>query len=360
MQTVHGGNLADAAARYGRRPEEFIDFSASINPLGLSPRVTEALLANIASIVHYPDTACRLARRALAEWLGVDPSCIIVSNGAAELIHLVVGVLPPRRALLAAPSFSEYGAALAARGVALEWIRFDAADGFAFRTERWLERLAAADIVFIGNPNNPTGRSVPRDGLLAVVERAAAHGAMVVVDEAFLDFLPDAESRTLVHEAAGRDGVFVIRSLTKFFALPGLRIGCGVGIPGLVERLRRARDPWSVNTLAQVAAVAALGDREYIDRTRSLITEEREYLWQGLRKLPGLRPYPAEANFILIELTGNAPTAAELRDRLGREGVLIRDCADFPGLTPHFFRVAVRRRDENRRLLALLEQALVV
>ncbi len=354
----HGGDLLSAAERYGLSPDSFIDFSASINPLGVPPRVTSALCQAVPSLVHYPDPASRKPREALAAFLGVDAACLMLGNGAAEIIYLLTRVFRPKRALVAAPSFSLYSKALSLAGAEVRAIPLVPDDGFRLTAEMvWQEADgsgAGAGAIFLANPNNPTGRAIELPELDLIVALAEEKGLLLVMDEAFLTFLPDWRERSLVYKASLSPNVVVLGSLTKFFALPGLRVGYAVAIPETVERLQAARDPWSVNTLAQVAVAEAVRDEEYIRETRELIQRERVFLYGSLRRIPSLKPYPSDANFLLVE-TGDAPA---LRDALGRRGILIRDCSNFNGLTPGFFRVAVRGRDDNICLLNALQECL--
>lgn len=347
----HGGTVYAAARLLGVAPEEILDFSASINPLGPPPGVREAVMATFDRVVHYPDPASTELREALARRHGVDPGNICPANGSTELIHLLPRLFPGSRALVVAPPFSEYAAALEKGGWDIHYLFLQPDDGFLLSLRSLEERLADGfDLLVLANPGNPTGALVPLPQVAEILEICRLTGTVPVVDEAFMDFCEE-ESAISSVVADGRG--IVLRSLTKFYALPGLRLGCAVAAPGIIERLAGLIPPWSVGTLAQAAGVAALADDGYRERTLRLISEEREFLAAGLAALPGVRPFPSAANYLLAELTSGL-SATTLREWLLPHRILIRDCANFPGLNDRFFRVAVRSRRENERLLATL------
>jgi threonine-phosphate decarboxylase len=221
--------------------------------------------------------------------------------------------------------------------------------------ERLLKELNECDLVFLCNPNNPTGRLETRSDLAKIITAARATGTMVVIDEAFMDFIPDREDYTLVRQAGQPGGPVVLYSLTKFFGIPGLRLGAVVAPPELAGRLERTRDPWSVNTMAQVAGLVALGEKAYMEETRALVERERCFLKEELARLPGVAVFPGTANYLLLDIRGTGLDAGTLTEKMCRLGILVRDCSSFSGLGDGFIRVAVRLRFENRRLLAGLQ-----
>ena len=208
-----------------------------------------------------------------------------------------------------------------------------------------------ADVLILGNPNNPTGTKFLREDLVWLSEHLTSIGCGLVVDESFLDFRRDEERYTLRHEAARLPHLLLIRSLTKFFALPGLRLGFAVAQPSLVRRLERHKDVWNVNVLAQAAGCAALCDTAYQEETRALVEEESAFLTREIAALPGVHVYPSGVNFLLVSFA-DAEDAAASVEGLRRRGILVRDCSNYPGMGRGFLRVAVRKREENERLLA--------
>jgi threonine-phosphate decarboxylase len=351
----HGGNVFAVARALGIPPSEILDFSANINPLGPAPGVRDALMDAFGSLVHYPDSRCTELREALARSHGLKTSNICVANGSTELIYLLPRLAPGKRALVIAPSFSEYANALMRDDCRVEYLVLESADGFALPLEQIKVRLNEGfDLCILGNPGNPTGRLYPLAEIKDIFHLCRSMGSLLVVDEAFMDFC---EEESAKHIASVSDGILVLRSMTKFHAIPGLRLGYAVAAEGVIERIAAMREPWSVNTPAQVAGLASLTDTEYAIATRRMIVNEKEILSAGIAALPGLRPFPSAANFILVQIV-HGPAACELAERLTGERILIRNCANFTGLDDRFFRVAVRDRGENDRLLGALAAAM--
>ena len=352
----HGGDISRYPAKFG----EPIDFSASINPLGMPPAVKEALTKALSSVVHYPEPDSRTLVASLAGFHNISPLNIAVGNGSIELIHLVPRALGARRVLIITPTFSEYEFAAASQARA-EIIFADTEEENGFRLEvSAIENiLEGADLVFLCNPNNPTGVCYNRREISLVLKLCARSNAVLLIDEVFMDFVKDCEDLTFVAESPGHKNLLVLRSLTKSFALPGLRIGYLTGNGALVDRIRRLQYPWNVSSLAQSASIEALKDKGYMERTREYIISQRSDLFENLRSLKGLRPYLPSANFILCKL-GDCMVrdARGLKQALLKRGIAIRVCDNFRGLNNKFFRVAVRTREENKGLIAALKEVL--
>lgn len=347
---VHGGlNLAELRA-LGLGAAEVLDFSASINPLGVSPAVTEAL--RHLDLAAYPDPECRELRDALGERLGVQADRILIGNGATELIHLIARALlrSADAAAIFTPTFGEFQAACRLQGVAP--VSIASAEG---RTFRWdlpaAARLIAAlrpSLLFLCNPNNPTGTYLGADDLEAIAA-ALGDAGLLVLDEAYAPFV---ERRWDAARLLRRGNVALLRSMTKDHALTGLRLGYLLSSRAVVERVRRFQHSWSVNAAAQAAGVAALADGAHVARGREAVRCGRSYLTQELGRL-GLSCTEASANFLLA----GVGAAAALRLRLLREHrVCVRDCASF-GLPDHV-RIGVRRMADCRRLAGALRQVL--
>jgi threonine-phosphate decarboxylase len=341
----HGGNIYAVKEKYGR---DVIDFSASINPLGLPKGVRLVLSRARESIIHYPDPDARSLTKAIAGYLGIRRENILAGNGSIELIYLIARAVKPRTTAIAIPAFSEYERAVRCENSKIDFIKLKEEKNFM--PDTLCPRRQ--DLLFLCNPNNPTGNLIMRDP--AAIKRLKS--GMVVVDESFMDFLDDERKYTLLKEAAHSRNIIVLRTFTKFFALAGLRIGYLVAHKEIIRKLKAYRISWSVNALSQEAAVAALRDKNYINRTRLLVEKERRFLLKGLNAIEGLRPYPSVANFILVRIEKGRLSAAELKEKLIRRGILIRDCANFRGLNNKYFRIAVRSRAENLKLLAALRQ----
>jgi len=344
----HGGNIARAAKKYGLCERDILDFSASINPLGPSPGVYEAIAGELWRIRHYPDPDCGELPTLLAGHLGVARENLLLGNGGAELIYALPRALNIKRALVAAPTFSEYAGAVKAAGGSVSYT------GYRHNPGELAGQLPGYDAVFICNPNNPTGRAFSRDSLMPVIEAAQRSGASVIVDEAFIDFVADRQEKSLMKMAGGTTGLVILYSMTKFFGIPGLRLGAAVASQQTIGLLKKSRDPWSVNALAIAAGEAALRDVKHMSDTLEAVQGERSYLFSAISSITGLKPYPSEANFLLVDITGTRLTTEELVERMGMRGIMVRNCSNFEGLEAPCIRVAVRLREENERLVRAL------
>jgi threonine-phosphate decarboxylase len=231
-------------------------------------------------------------------------------------------------------------------------------DNFKIDCGKLAKYLPRHDALFLCNPNNPTGALVHSDDVVYLSRLLKKRRGLLVLDEAFVGFTGQSNSRAVISEAVNNGSVVIIRSLTKLFAIPGLRLGYVIGRQGMINRIARLQYPWNVNGPAQIAGETVIADRAYVNRTKLFVARERQYMAERLRDIKGVKIYPASANFILCELE-KAPVrnACELTRRLLREGIYIRDCANFRGLSDKFFRVAVRRREDNDRLIRSIEKA---
>jgi threonine-phosphate decarboxylase len=348
----HGGNVFAIARSLGLAPERIIDFSASINPLGMAPGVRAALAGCVDRLMHYPDKGAAELKESLASYHGVGREEIAVANGSTELIHLMPRLVSGGRGLIVAPAFAEYAFALERSGWSIDYFTLASGDGFALSLPALKEKLREGyDMLFVCNPGNPTGALLSKGAIEGVFELCRESGTFLVLDEAFIDFCEEDSAKKLMREFPR--GV-LLRSMTKFFAIPGLRLGYAIGAPETIGAIASLQDPWSVNTAAQVAGIASLSDADYCARTRNYIETERERLAAGLAGLSFLDVFPSRANYLLAEIR-NGLSAKELRSRLIEKGILIRDCSNFQGLDGRFFRVAVRLREENEMLLEQLK-----
>lgn len=345
----HGGDRWVAQARWGIPADQFLDFSASINPLGPPSTAIQAIRENLHRLEYYPEPAGLALKKALAETLPMDEGSIVLGNGSTELIYLCAQMFCRHRIMVLAPGFSEYG-----QGVENPCILRLALDLNDMRLPlaEIAENLAAGDLLFVNNPNNPTANLFPREELLQLVALVNDRQARLVIDESFIDFVEDWSAS--LRDVSGQDGLIILGSLTKFFALPGLRIGYALSSQANIQKMENMLPPWRINTLALLAGEAAVRDQNYIKMTHQLINAERAFLADGLSQIKGLQVYPSQANFILIDARGRDVTAVDLQAKLGPEGILIRDCSDFYHLSPYHVRLAVRSRGENEILLKSL------
>jgi threonine-phosphate decarboxylase len=346
---THGGDILSAAQSCGGA---VLDFSANLNPLGMPEAVEKAARDAIAGAIHYPDPFCRELTGAIARRDGVTPEQILCGNGAADLIFRFAFSQRAKKALVTAPTFSEYEQAMTAAGTEVLHHFLRPEEGFAV-TPRILEDLKPGlDVVFLCNPNNPTGRKIQPDLLLEILERCRALGIRPVLDECFLDLTDGGRENSMVPRLGDFPSLLILRAFTKCYAIPGLRLGyCITADRALLEALSFAAQPWSVSAPAQAAGVAALALPEHPEKARALIREQRQVLETALKAL-GYVVFSSAANYILFQ----APGVGDLKERLVQKGILIRSCANYPGLGPDYYRIAVRTPEENEVLLRTLKE----
>ncbi|NQE33483.1 threonine-phosphate decarboxylase CobD [Microcoleus asticus] len=374
IRPVHGGNLAWAAALAGCPPSAILDFSASISPLGPPESALDAIQAHLSSLTAYPDPDYGELRTALGEALNVDPDWILPGNGSAELLTWAAWDLSKLEATyLVTPAFGDYWRALSAFGAKVlkcpldlqlldaEPVRPLETDDLSVSNRSLVSpsfhlpvplALNADRGLLLNNPHNPTGLLFGREAILPYVKQLG----MVVVDEAFMDFLPPSEQETLIDAVEEFPNLVILRSLTKFYSLPGLRLGCAIAHPDILDRWQLQRDPWPVNALAAAAAAAVVRDTVFERQTWDWLPVARRELFEGLANLPGLQPIAGAANFLLVE--SSMSVSLIQKSLLERHRILIRDCLSFPELGDRFFRVAVRSRADNLRLIAGLAEVI--
>jgi cobyric acid synthase CobQ/L-threonine-O-3-phosphate decarboxylase len=353
MTERHGGNLRKLSERAGKGCGDILDFSANINPLGPPEGFRTVIGRQIGNLVHYPDPDCADITTAFAARYHVRAEEIVIGNGSTELLYLLPALLEKRRAVIPVPSYVDYERAARLSGLAVKPFPLREEDGFALDIASLDAELTGDDILFVGRPNNPTGNMPSAADIRRLARRHPE--TYFVCDEAFADFTPQRESLLSPERSSN---LVILKSLTKFYAMPGLRLGGVVASPDVIQRLKKRMPPWSANTLAQAAGAAALRDTAYGEETLRFATARRRELQTALGALPHLKVYPGEANFLLLRSENPTIDAPELARRLLAEGIAIRVCDNFVGLDHRFFRVAVRSEKENERLLDALARAL--
>ena len=353
LDRTHGGNVDAWARSSGVEVGELLDFSASINPLGPPSSAREAFVESYAEILRYPDPYGDKLKEALAERHGMSPAEVLIGNGSTQLIYLLCAALRPRNALIVGPAFSEYANALTLIGAKVASFNLSPDNGFQFSTKR----LSAAwdkdcDIVFLATPNSVTGQMIPKVEIEKVAHIALARKTMVVIDEAFVDFVETESIKALVRR---NSYLIVLRSLTKYYALPGLRLGYLLGETGQVAELAAYQEPWSINGPALNVALASLKDSNFATKTERWLERERKFLFERLTALEGLHPLASRTNFLLVKIERSHGDALRLRSFLLQRSILIRACDTF-GLGVNYFRIAIKQRKDNQRLLAALTE----
>jgi len=363
--TEHGGNIYKLAEELEVPEDEIIDFSASINPLGISRKVKNVIRKELNCLVHYPDPEAALLREEIGQYHGIDPATIICGNGSTELIHLIARALKPEKVLIPMPTFSEYERAckIARNKLQVASYKLRKENNFAINPDEFISLIKistgsksnsslSVNMAFLCNPNNPTGDLLKQEDVLRIANVAKEMKYYLVIDEAFIDFCPE---ESVIEAVQYNPYLIVLRSMTKFYALSGLRIGYGVFPLSLIERINRFKEPWTLNTLAQKAAIAILKDKDYPQQTFKLIKREKDFLERGFKKI-GIEFYPSKANFYLLKIPSLNNTLTELR----KKGILVRDCSNFKGLGNSYIRVAVKSRGHNKILLKELSRLCAV
>ncbi len=353
MLNGHGGNVKQIGDEYGLNPDDIIDFSASINPLGFPAVVQKAVLEHFNNIQHYPDSHCTDLRKNIAQKISCKESNIIIGNGSNELFYLIPRALQPAKGVLLHPTFGEFKDAFCNSDIEVVEFINDDKDFPVINTN--ISRLKSFDhcMAFLCNPNNPTGQLIRKDDIFEIVNDYPDR--LIVIDEAFMDFVEDDEKYSVIKDAPLMDNLIVVRSLTKFYGFPGLRLGYLAANEALVNKLMRYKEPWTVNTIAQVAGMAAINDYEFAANTRQYVAGEKTFLYNGLAMIKGIYPFQPTVNFILVRIEDSISTTSEIQKLLLKNNILIRDCSNFVGLDGSYFRVAVKTREENSNLLSALK-----
>ncbi len=353
-KSLHGGNLWQTAEKYRIPPDEIIDFSANINPWGNLLGVIEAIRKNMASIFHYPDPEYRRLTLKLSEFLKIEQANIVVGNGATEIIYLVMMAIRPERAIIPVPTFTEYERALRLTGGKVKSLYLKEGQDFTLDTDELIKMAKNVQMIILCNPNNPTGKLLSRSKMQRIVDEAKKMGKFVVIDESFIDFQLQ---QSLMDTIKTNQNIFIVRSFTKFFSIAGLRLGYGVGNKKLIAKIKSIKQPWTVNSLAEAVGIQILENTEKFEKLKTQIENEKNFLYKNLFKIDGMKPYTSDTNFILIKIKTSL-SSSWLTSELAKKGILIRDCSNFVGLSDKFVRMAVRKREENKKLIYNLEQIL--
>ncbi len=345
MEYLHGGDIYTYAEAHGGQLP--IDLSASINPNGPPEPVRQAMYEAVLRCTDYPDPFCRAARRAIGERMGVSPDYVYCGNGASDVLDRLALALKPKRALLTAPTFSEYERSLSGCDLRFHMLRPE--EGFAV-TETILPAISNdTEAVYLCNPNNPTGKTINPGLMKEILRRCERERCWLIVDECFIDFLTDCDSHSLTGSLGQYDRLVILRSYTKMYAVPGIRFGwlMTANLP-LIQALYRAGHPWNVSVISQACAEAAAKEEAFAWKAARQIAEERVFLKDKLQ-CTGCFVFPGEANFLLFRFRDT-----DLADKLARHGILIRDCSNYRGLCPGYYRTAVKRRADSLSLIRAL------
>jgi len=381
----HGGNIYKIFRE--KNIKEILDYSSNINPYGIPESLKKRITENLEILERYPDPDYVELREKLAYLNKVDISNIILGNGATEIIFLFMKVINPKKILIAAPTFGEYERAVKAtervenssilgdshkkkydeksfgkQKIEIEYFELKESDDFKLNISNLKNELAKKyNLLIICNPNNPTGKFLKLDETEEILKECNKYNTKLFIDEAFIDFLKDGMKESIINTKENRYNLFVTRAFTKFFAIPGLRLGYGIYFDKKLEkRISEKKEPWSVNNIAEMAGLTVLDDTKYIEETLKWIEEEKIYMYEKLNKIPGIKVYETEVNFITgkidEKLFSEGLNVKILREKMLEQGILIRDASNFNFLDERFFRLAIKNRKNNNRVIETLKK----
>ena len=350
MRLEHGGDTKKFAERFGIAESAVLDFSSNVNPFGIPGNALAAYHAMEDELARYPDSRAERFSREVSRHFPVFIENILAGPGSMSLLSLLVRVLAPRRALLIEPCFNEYRRLLNQQGTEGRSVLLREGAEFRFPLTEIINAMRGTDFLLLGHPNNPTGTALSREDMKFLLDEARRRGVFVVIDEAFADWCPE---YSLAAEVKDNCAFAVVRSLTKFYGLAGVRAGYVLGARKLIGKLASVQEPWAVSRPAEVLSAAALADTEFTEKTRRWFAEESRWLYRALDSLGTVRVFPSLANFFLLKFR-TAAKISSLYEALGSKGIMIRTVRDFAGLDDSYFRIALRLRAENETLIEAL------
>jgi threonine-phosphate decarboxylase len=352
---LHGGNIYKIGKQFNIKKEDIIDFSSNINPLGISEILKNEIINNFGMLRNYPDPEYSDLRQAIAEYNRTDIENVLIGNGATELIFLFARSFKFKTALIVAPTFIEYAMALDQAGTKTDYFKLEEEDGFIPDISRLKKTLEKSyDLLVLCNPDNPTSGFIGSEKTEEIIAAAKKSGTMVMLDESFIEFVDQNLITSNTKAFCKFENLFILRSLTKFFAIPGLRLGYAIAFnKDIRSKIKKCREPWTVNIIADLAGRVLLKDKSYIENTAGLINEERRFLYDKISEIKWLKVYKPYANFLLLKIL-NGITSSELKTQLLKYNILIRDAANFKFLNNKFVRIAVKDRQSNELLLKQL------
>ena len=353
INSVHGADINSAAELYGLEADKIIDFSSNINPF-IVDSMDKIVAAGVGSLQKYPDIKYRRLRKNIADYLGVDDSQVIPGNGATEIIYLLMRNLSGRLAIIN-PTFSEYRKGAEIAGLSVVDFVMDWKKDFKLDLDEIYRRKDEFDSIFICNPNNPDGSVREIKKLLEFAEK---EGKLLIVDETFIEFVDSEKERSLVNMVEKSKNLFIIRAVTKFFGIPGIRLGYGISSNReLLQKMYDEKEPWTINSFADSASDFIFKEEEYIRKSKEYFSKERVCMINEINKIDGIKAFNSDANFILVRFE-NRNVLDVKENLLKRAGLLIRDASNFIGLDSSFARVAIKNHEQNTVLVDALRSVL--
>ena len=377
----HGGNIYKVFRE--KNIKEILDYSSNINPYGIPESLKSRIIENLEILERYPDPDYIQLRQKLAHLNKVDISNIVLGNGATEIIFLLMKVINPKKILIVSPTFGEYERAVKAVGtsrnsidlscsddnknienkeIEIEYFELKESDDFKLNIGNLKNELENKyDLLIICNPNNPTGKFLKLAQTEEILKECNKYNTKLFIDEAFIEFLADRMKESIINTEENKKNLFVTRAFTKFFAIPGLRLGYGMYFDKeLEQKISEKKEPWSVNNIAEMAGLTVLDDTEYIEKTLKWIVEEKIYMYEKLNEISGIKSYETEVNFITgkidEKLFSEGLNVKVLREKMLEQGILIRDASNFKFLDERFFRLAIKDRTSNDRVIEAMKE----
>jgi aminotransferase class I and II len=377
----HGGNIYKVFRE--KNIKEILDYSSNINPYGIPESLKSRIIKNLEILERYPDPDYVELREKLANLNNVNLSDIILGNGATEIIFLFMKVINPKKILIVSPTFGEYERAVKAVGtsrnsidlscsddnknienkeIEIEYFELKESDDFKLNIGNLKNQLEKKyDLLIICNPNNPTGKFLKLAQTEEILKECNKYDTKLFIDEAFIEFLADGMKESIINTEENKKNLFVTRAFTKFFAIPGLRLGYGMYFDKeLEQKISEKKEPWSVNNIAELAGLTVLDDTEYIEKTLKWITKEKIYMYEKLNEISGIKVYETEVNFITgkidEKLFSEGLNVKVLREKMLEQGILIRDASNFKFLDERFFRLAIKDRTSNDRVIEAMKE----
>ena len=356
----HGSDLEKIEEIYGIRKEDITSFSANVNPMGISPLLRKTLADQIDAISSYPDRDYTKLRQSISDYTGAQLENIIVGNGSTELISLFIQTTHPAKALILGPTYSEYEREIALDGGQTLYYPLKEENNFRMDVEDLCRQLKDdLDLLVLCNPNNPTSSAITRKQMRHILDTAMEHGTAVMVDETYAEFAPEEMEISAIPLTNNYNNLIVLRGVSKFFAAPGLRLGYAVtGNADLLKYINTKKNPWTINSLAEIAGCIMFSDKDYISKTKKLISSERTRLFQLLDSWDCVKVYPTCSNFILVKILKEEITSDLLFDHCIRKGLMIRDCSTFPFLDASYIRFCIMSPEKNDELMEAFKEIL--
>ena len=356
----HGSDLEKIEKVFGIKKENIVSYSANVNPLGISHKLREVLSQHLDAITRYPDREYTKLRQCIADYTGAQMENIIMGNGSTELISLFIQTNHPKKAMILGPTYSEYERDINLGGGSCIYFPLKEENNFQMDVNALCHQLDDnLDLLVLCNPNNPTSSAISRKEMRRILDACMEHGIFVMVDETYVEFAPDEKNVTSVSLTNYYSNLIILRGTSKFFASPGLRLGYAItGNRDVAKEINTRKDPWTINSLAEIAGQIMFQDEDYIRETKELITSERARLYQELSSWDTVRVYEPQANFILMKILKEGVDAEILFEHCIRKGMMIRNCSTFPFLDSQFIRFCIMSPEDNDRLMEAFRELL--